>query len=176
MSRARIPRLIAGVTVLVVAFGLALLSPSAANASVTASLHNQRNGLCLDADNSTGNHDGVKVQLWGCTGASNQRWIINNSIVDGNAHIVNVWSGRCLDMDSSGGIRDGAKVQLWSCGSGSNQNWANNGSPGAYVNFWAHKCLDANINGPNVDRNGMLIQVWGCGGSGASNQQWTVVA
>lgn len=152
------------------------LGPAPANASVTTSLHNLRNGLCLDADIASHgglnpvDRNGMWVQLWSCNGWSNQQWI-----VDGNYQIRSVRNGLCLDADDSGGLYDGAKVQLWSCNGQSNQTWVTNGSCYCYITPWGHKALDADINshgGTNpVDQNGMRVQVWGWGGG--SNQKWT---
>jgi Ricin-type beta-trefoil lectin domain-like len=95
---------------------------------------NVQSGKCLDADLSTINANGTKVQLWDCWGGKNQQWRANN---DGT--IVNVQSGRCLDADLGTINTNGAKVQLWDCWRGENQKWSID-----FENEGAHNCAHCN--------------------------------
>jgi hypothetical protein len=84
-------------------------------------------GYCLDASTSSSDagKNGDPVQLWTCTGGTNQYWYVGAGDVDGNNELVNDrWSGECLNVNDVGGERNGSPVQLWSCSVGtSNQYW-----------------------------------------------------
>ncbi|MFI7601842.1 RICIN domain-containing protein [Actinoplanes sp. NPDC049681] len=82
------------------------------------------NHLCLDAKNDSGgnpNNNGDKVQLWTCSGASQQQWDV------GGTTIRNRYGNHlCLDAkNDSGGNpnNNGDKVQLWTCSGASQQDW-----------------------------------------------------
>jgi len=82
---------------------------------------------CLDASTSSSlaGKNGDPVQLYTCTGGTNQYWYVGAMDVDGNHELVNDrWPGECLNVNDVGGERNGSPVQLWSCSvSTSNQYW-----------------------------------------------------
>jgi hypothetical protein len=89
----------------------------------------------------------------------------------------NVLDGKCMDADNGSGLNDGAGVNNWGCVTGkSNQEWIWNtvGFSGTHplVQFKlaarSSKCLD--VNTPDS-----YIQIWQCGTSGKTNQQWEVI-
>ena len=43
-----------------------------------AQMINQASGRCLDADLGTINQNGTKVQVWDCSGGTNQDWYFEN--------------------------------------------------------------------------------------------------
>ncbi|MEV6372876.1 serine/threonine protein kinase [Micromonospora musae] len=73
-------------------------------------------GKCLDvAGHSTEN--GAAVQLADCTGASSQRFNLNN------AHdLVYVRADKCVDVVDAN-PNNGARLQLWDCNGGAHQKW-----------------------------------------------------
>ena len=60
---------------------------------------------------------GPKVQLWDCSGATNQRWNLN-----ANGTISNAQSGLCLDVNGNA-TANGSPVILWTCTTATNQLW-----------------------------------------------------
>lgn len=90
-------------------------------------------GKCLnDPGGNTAN--GTRLNLWTCTGKSNQRW---TTVQDGTLRA----GGKCLGTvgDSSA---NGAKLQLVACNSGDGaQHWLA-GTDGQLVNPQSGKCLD----------------------------------
>lgn len=124
------------------------------------------NFRCIDQTGwSTAN--GIVMQIYGCTGWSNQRWNFNSdkSISIGNG-------GSCLDLQN-GVIGNGTPIQQWTCYSGSkNQQWIYSSSDltirlAANTNY----CLD--INNSLSGANGSKLQIWSC--TGGSNQKWYLV-
>ncbi|MFI6025394.1 ThuA domain-containing protein [Amycolatopsis magusensis] len=111
-------------------------------------------GKCADV--SGGNPaDGTKVQLWSCTGGTNQQWTREGG----------TWRtlGKCLSV---AGSTDGSPVQLSACNGGGAQNWAAQ-SDGTLRS--GGKCLDAN-GGSTAD--GTQLIIWTC--HGGTNQRWTL--
>jgi hypothetical protein len=68
---------------------------------------------CLDVD--TGN--GVKVQVWKCTGAPEQRWFFRGS------ELVNQLNGKCLEVASAAIHTVGAIVRASECNKQPAQQW-----------------------------------------------------
>ncbi len=93
-------------------------------------------GKCLnDPGGNTAN--GTRLNLWTCTGKSNQRW---TTVQDGTLRT----GGKCLGTvgDSSA---NGAKLQLETCNSGDGaQHWLA-GTDGQLVNPQSGKCLDVPV-------------------------------
>jgi hypothetical protein len=113
-------------------------------------------GKCVDV-NGASSADGTKIQLWTCTGGTNQQWARNGS----------TWRslGKCMTATGTG---DGALVQLSTCNGGAGQNWAAQ-TGGALVNSGSGKCLDAN---GGSTANGTQLIIWSC--HGGTNQRWTL--
>ncbi|MGW2339268.1 endo-1,4-beta-xylanase [Streptomyces sp. NPDC001661] len=114
-------------------------------------------GRCLDIPNSS-TTDGTQVQLWDCSGGTNQQWSLTS------AGELRVYGNKCLD---AGGTGNGAKVQIYGCWGADNQKWRLN-SDGSIVGVQSGLCLDAVGSGT---ANGTQIQLYSC--SGGSNQRWT---
>jgi len=125
---------------------------------------NGAHSLCLDADKSGDGSNGDKVQLWSCSGASNQLWTYY-----ANGEFVNAAHHLCLDADKSGDGSNGDKVQLWSCSGASNQQWFDGPYAADAANNAHGLCLDADAayDGDNGD----TVQLWTCGDN-KLNQQW----
>ncbi|WP_412075649.1 endo-1,4-beta-xylanase [Streptomyces xanthophaeus] len=67
---------------------------------------------CLDRPANSG--DGAQVQLWDCSGAANQAFLL---AADGSVHVQD----KCLDTPT--GATAGAKAQVWGCSGAANQKW-----------------------------------------------------
>ena len=113
-------------------------------------------GRCLDVPNSS-TTDGTQLQLWDCSGGSNQQWTYTS------ANELQVYGNKCLD---AGGTGNGAVVQIYSCWGGDNQKWRFN-SDGTIVGVQSGLCLDAVGAGTS---NGTKIQLYSCWGG--DNQKW----
>jgi large repetitive protein len=114
---------------------------------------------CLDLNNF-GTTNGTKVQLWDCTGASNQVWQLQP-----DGRVKNPASGRCLDV-SGGGATNGTLVQLWDCSNIDNQTWQPQ-ADGSWKNPHSGRCLD--LQGPS-SANGTQAWIWDC--NGGAGQKW----
>ncbi|MFH8484040.1 endo-1,4-beta-xylanase [Streptomyces longisporoflavus] len=114
-------------------------------------------GRCLDVPNA-GTSDGTQVQLWDCTGGTNQQWTATAS------GELKVYGNKCLDAAGTG---NGARVQIYGCSGADNQKWRLN-ADGSIVGVQSGRCLDAVGVGT---ANGTLIQLYSC--SNGSNQRWT---
>jgi len=73
-------------------------------------------GLCMDAAGGS-SADGTAVVLWGCSGAANQKWTLNQ---DGTITGI---GGKCLDV-TGGATTAGTKLELWTCNGSAAQRWA----------------------------------------------------
>ena len=60
---------------------------------------------------------GAAVQIWDCTGATNQQWNLNS-----NGTITSVQTGLCLDAGGAG-TANGTLIDVWTCNGGANQRW-----------------------------------------------------
>ncbi|ACU72644.1 Ricin B lectin [Catenulispora acidiphila DSM 44928] len=116
-------------------------------------------GRCADVPNSTQTL-GTQVQLWDCSGATNQQWTATS------AGELRVYSGDCLDAYGKG-TTPGTKVAIWSCNGQTNQQWRLN-ADGTITGVQSGLCLDAT---GAATANGTLLELWTC--NGQSNQQWT---
>jgi hypothetical protein len=143
---------------------------------VVYEIRNGAHGLCLDAASQNAGGNGDKIQLWKCTGASNQLWGADN-LSSPPTQIVNQSAGLCLDAASQNINRNGDKIQLWDCTGASNQLWAplaeqSPPPPALPVGNWAsHECLDAMAQ--HDGSNGDPVQEWTC--NNGSNQNWQFV-
>jgi type 1 glutamine amidotransferase len=111
-------------------------------------------GRCVDV-NGSGTADGTKIQLWTCSGGTNQQWTRTGTTLRA--------LGKCM---TATGTTDGALVQLATCNGSAGQNWTT-GTNGALVA--SGKCLDA--NGAS-SANGTQLIIWSC--HGGTNQRWTL--
>jgi hypothetical protein len=123
----------------------------------------QASGRCLDIA-AFGTADGTPVQLWDCTGNTNQAWTVNADT------IVNPQTGKCLDV-AGGQTGNGTAVRLWSCNGTGAQRWQRNAN-GTVTNPQSGRCLDAAGQGT---ANGTRLQIWDCYSGGTQgNQVWSV--
>ena len=117
-------------------------------------------GRCIDVPNSS-TTNGTQVQLWDCSGNTNQRWTYTSS------KQLMVYGNKCLDANGQG-TADGTAVIIWDCNGQANQQW-NVNSNGTITGVQSGKCVDANGAGT---ANGTKIIIWTC--NGGSNQQWSL--
>ncbi|MDQ3790309.1 MAG: ricin-type beta-trefoil lectin domain protein, partial [Actinomycetota bacterium] len=111
-------------------------------------------GKCVDV-NGGATADGTKIQLWTCTGGTNQQWTRDGGTLRS--------LGKCM---TATGTADGSLVQLSTCNGGSGQNWTTQADSTIRNGT---KCLDAN-GGSSAD--GTQLIVWTC--NGGANQRWTL--
>jgi GH25 family lysozyme M1 (1,4-beta-N-acetylmuramidase) len=90
-------------------------------------------GKCLD-DPSGKTANGTHVDLWGCTGKSNQRWTV---VQDGTLRT----GGKCLST-ASDSRSNGAKLVLEACNSKDGAQLWQAATDGQLVNPQSGKCLD----------------------------------
>jgi len=84
---------------------------------------NRNSNLCLDKSMDNGNVNGALVYQYGCSGAVNQQWYIDNGGAGGWQRLRSRADGRCLDIRDLVNAND-ATVQVWGCNStGWNQAW-----------------------------------------------------
>ncbi|MEV6948133.1 non-reducing end alpha-L-arabinofuranosidase family hydrolase [Streptomyces sp. NPDC051172] len=137
----------------------AMLVAGPAQAATSGALRGVGAGRCLDVPNA-GQADGTLLQIWDCTGASNQQWTLTDSSQ------LTVYGNKCLDVPGHA-TTAGTKVEIWSCNGGTNQQWRVN-SDGTVVAVESGLCLD--VSGAGT-ANGTAVQLWNC--TGADNQKWT---
>lgn len=119
-----------------------------------------QSGRCVEVPNST-TTNGTQVQLWDCSGGTNQRWTSTSG------KQLTVYGNKCLDA-SGGGTANGTAVIIWDCHGGLNQQW-NINTNGTVTNAQSGLCLDAN---GAASANGTKIILWAC--NGGANQRWTL--
>jgi hypothetical protein len=117
-------------------------------------------GRCIDVPNSS-TTNGTQVQLWDCSGNSNQRWTYTSS------KQLMVYGNKCLDANGKG-TTNGTTVIIWDCNGQTNQQW-NLNSNGSISGVQSGLCLDAV---GQATANGTKIQLYSCWGG--SDQQWTL--
>ncbi|MEU2268060.1 non-reducing end alpha-L-arabinofuranosidase family hydrolase [Streptomyces olindensis] len=137
----------------------ATLVANPAQAATSGALRGAGSGRCLDVPNA-GQTDGTNLQIWDCTGGTNQQW----TLTDDNR--LTVYGNKCLDVPGHA-TTAGTRVQIWSCHGGANQQWRVN-SDGTIVGVESGLCLD--VSG-GATGNGTAVQLWNCHGGG--NQRWT---
>ncbi|WP_290052122.1 ricin-type beta-trefoil lectin domain protein [Amycolatopsis solani] len=114
-------------------------------------------GKCLDV-NGVSTTPGAQVQIWECTGGTNQSWTRTSA---GELTVYSGDSTRCLDA-SGQGTTPGTKVVIWTCNGGANQRWQA-GSAGTVTGVQSGLCLD-------VPDGGTTVRLWTC--TGQANQKW----
>ncbi|MEQ4304232.1 ricin-type beta-trefoil lectin domain protein [Plantactinospora sp. B6F1] len=119
-----------------------------------------QSGRCVDVPNST-TTNGTQVQLWDCSGGTNQQWTYTAS------KQLTVYGTKCLDANNAG-TTNGTTVIIWDCHGGLNQQWNLNAN-GTVTNVQSGLCLDAN---GAATANGTKIILWSC--NGGMNQQWSL--
>ncbi|MFF8940023.1 non-reducing end alpha-L-arabinofuranosidase family hydrolase [Streptomyces paradoxus] len=137
----------------------ATLVADPAQAATSGALRGAGSGRCLDVPNA-GQTDGTNLQIWDCTGGTNQQW----TLTDNNQ--LTVYGNKCLDVPGHA-TTAGTRVQIWACHGGANQQWRVN-SDGTIVGVESGLCLD--VSG-GATANGTAVQLWNC--NGGSNQKWT---
>ncbi|MDY7085310.1 MAG: RICIN domain-containing protein, partial [Actinomycetota bacterium] len=115
-------------------------------------------GKCVDV-NGASSADGTKIQLWSCTGGSNQQWTVSGTTLRS--------LGKCMGV-AGGSTANGGLVQLQACTGATTQNWAADAN-GSLVNTASGRCLDA--NGASTADGTQLI-IWSC--HGGANQRWVL--
>lgn len=149
-----------------------LLNPKISLAQTyTTQIKNRFTGKCLDAEANSGGN-GTIVQVWDCTGFSNQKWIRNPR--DFTIRSLRFQS-KCLDADVFN-RGNGTRVQLWDCTNTPQQRWklVYTGSSQYYRlrnEVLPQRDLDAERYNRN---NGARVQLWQFT-SGYTNQHWDFV-
>jgi GH25 family lysozyme M1 (1,4-beta-N-acetylmuramidase) len=113
---------------------------------------------CLE-DSGAKTSNGAAVDLWSCSGKSNQSWTMAQ---DGTVRVL----GKCLDAVGEGKT-NGTKLQLWACNSGDGaQQWlVDSGSQ--LVNPQSGKCLY--VPSSNA-ANGTRPELYNC--TNSTNDHW----
>ncbi|MFI7405750.1 non-reducing end alpha-L-arabinofuranosidase family hydrolase [Streptomyces sp. NPDC049541] len=137
----------------------AMLVANPAQAATSGALRGTGSGRCLDVPNA-GQADGTLLQIWDCTGGSNQQWTLTDSSQ------LTVYGNKCLDVPGHA-TTAGTRVEIWACNGGTNQQWRVN-TDGTVVGVESGLCLD--VSGAGT-ANGTAVQLWNC--TGAGNQKWT---
>ena len=137
----------------------ATLVANPAQAATTSAVRGVASGRCLDVPGA-GQTDGTNVQIWDCTGGTNQRW----TLTDNNQ--LTVYGNKCLDVPNHA-TTVGTRPVIWSCNGGTNQQWRAN-ADGTIVAVESGLCLD--VSG-GATANGTAVQLWNC--NGGNNQKWT---
>ena len=91
----------------------ATLVANPAQAATSGALRGAGSGRCLDVPNA-GRTDGTNLQIWDCTGGTNQQW----TLTDNNQ--LTVYGNKCLDVPGHA-TTAGTRVQIWACHGGANQ-------------------------------------------------------
>jgi hypothetical protein len=135
---------------------------SLASVDVTGSgpIAGAQSGRCVDVPNAS-TTNGIQVQLWDCSGQSNQAWTYTSG------KQLMVYGTKCLDA-SGQGSSNGTAVIIWDCNGQTNQQW-NVNSNGSITGVQSGLCLDAN---GAATANGTRIILWSC--NGQTNQQWSL--
>jgi type 1 glutamine amidotransferase len=115
-------------------------------------------GKCADVSGAS-SADGTRIQLWRCTGSTNQQWTVDGNTVRS--------LGKCMSV-AGGGTANGSPIQLSACTGSGSQNWTPSAG-GALLNPQSGKCLDAN-GASSAD--GTPLIVWTC--HGGANQRWVL--
>jgi uncharacterized membrane protein len=147
----------AAVAVLVALAAMLVANP--AQAASTGALTGAASGRCLDVSNVS-QEDGAALQIWDCSGGSNQQWTLTDS------NQLTVYGNKCLDVPNHA-TTAGTPLQIWTCSGGANQQWRVN-SDGTIVGVESGLCLD--VTG-SATANGTAVELWTC--NGGSNQKWT---
>ncbi|WP_145926680.1 ricin-type beta-trefoil lectin domain protein [Amycolatopsis orientalis] len=120
-------------------------------------------GKCLDVSGGS-TAAGTQLQIWGCTGGTNQTWTRTAS---GQLTVYSGGDTRCATA-LNGQTAPGTAVVIAQCTGGANQQWrfdANGSVAGAQSGL----CLD--VTGA-ATANGAKVVLWTC--HGGANQQWNL--
>jgi endo-1,4-beta-xylanase len=142
---------------------LSALGGSTSSGGSTGAVHAVGAGKCLDVPGSS-TTPGTQLQIWDCSGASNQTWTHTTS---GQLTVFSGGSMLCLDATGNQ-TTPGTKVETWTCNGGANQQW-NLNAGGTITGVQSGLCLD--VTGAST-ANGALVQLWTC--NGQPNQHWTL--
>jgi non-reducing end alpha-L-arabinofuranosidase len=74
-----------------------------------------QSGRCIEVPNA-GTTNGTQVQLWDCTGNTQQRWTYTAT------KQLQVYGNKCLDASGAGTSND-TQVVIWDCTDGTSQQW-----------------------------------------------------
>ena len=125
----------------------------------------QQSGYCLDNTGGLAS-DGNPIQIWSCSGNTNQGWEYLPSVngIAGDYQLENS-NGLCLDDPGDSAV-NGTKVQLWSCLGDASQQWTAVAADGIFTEYVNANglCLD---NSGNATVDGNRVQVWACNGDAA---------
>ncbi|MFP5234771.1 MAG: RICIN domain-containing protein [Acidobacteriota bacterium] len=126
--------------------------------------------MCLDASNWGG--AGTAMQIWSCTGGTNQSYYCVNQYSNIYEIEPTYDSALCLDVWGNR-TSNGTEVDIWTCNGQSNQKWGAI-SDGGNV----YELAPQNATGLRLDvygfgtTNGTKVDVWSA--NGGSNQKWAV--
>ncbi|MEU4799687.1 non-reducing end alpha-L-arabinofuranosidase family hydrolase [Streptomyces sp. NPDC023327] len=148
--------------VLATLIAAATLVVSPSQAATTGAVRGAGSNRCLDVPGAA-RTDGTGVQIWDCSGGSNQQW----TLTDGNQ--LTVYGDKCLDVPGHA-TTAGTRPVIWSCNGGTNQQWRVN-ADGTIVAVESGLCLD--VSG-GATANGTVVRLWNC--NGADAQKWTGLA
>jgi len=101
------------------------------------------NNKCLDLPAESNGANGAQLQLWDCTGSTNQRWTMNDA--DGLIH-SEAYPNKCLDLPS-GNTANHTPIQINDCNGGWNQVWSYENEP-PLVNLWVRISNPSRIREP----------------------------
>ena len=127
-------------------------------------------GMCLDAAGYGG--AGTAMDLWSCTGGSNQSFYFVNEGANVYELEPNYDAALCLDVWANR-TAPGTEVDVWTCTGQSNQKWGAISDGGSI-----YELAPQNDTGLRLDvfgggtTNGTKIDVWPA--NGASNQKWSL--
>jgi hypothetical protein len=138
---------------------MASAGPQGGTSPTSGTIVGTQSGRCLDVPGAT-TSNGTQLQLWDCTGTSNQAWTRTSS------GQLMVYGTKCLDANGQG-TSNGTAVIIWDCNGQANQRW-NVNSNGTITGVQSGLCIDASGAGTT---NGTRIHLWAC--HGGTNQQWT---
>ncbi|MGW3124187.1 ricin-type beta-trefoil lectin domain protein, partial [Streptomyces sp. NPDC001107] len=89
-SRRRLSAVLAAAVAVLVSLA-ALLVANPAQAATSGALRGVGSGRCLDVPGA-GQADGTLLQIWDCTGGTNQQWTLTDS------NQLTVYGNKCLDV------------------------------------------------------------------------------
>jgi len=99
---------------------------------------------CLDLNNwDTTNGAPGSIQIWWCSGASNQRWQ-----VDPVYHYVEGYGGKCVD-DPGFNNADGTPLDYWDCNGGINQQFYFGPEHCTQQNGWNFQDFENTVSPPS---------------------------
>jgi poly(hydroxyalkanoate) depolymerase family esterase len=129
--------------------------------STTGALRAVGAGRCLDVPSQSAT-PGTRLQIWDCSGGSNQLWAASTS---GELTVYSGDQQRCLDAEGAG-TGAGTPVIIWSCHGGANQKWRLS-TDGTVTGVQSGLCLE--VAGAST-ANGAPARLSTCDGQG--NQRW----